>query len=395
MINTNKANLRGFFMSVAVFAMTLVSISAYAAPLKVDGIVKDAQGEPVIGANVVEKGTTNGTITDMNGQFTLNVSQGSTLLVSYLGYKDAEIIANKSNLAVVLQEDSKMLDDVVVTALGIKKERKALGYSMTDVNSEELLRNKNTNVINSLAGKVPGVNITQSSGAAGAGAAIIIRGGNSASEGRDNQPLFVVDGIIYDNSTSVIGNSGTDGSTRSNTTFSNRVMDINPEDIESMTVLKGAAAAALYGSRAADGAIVITTKKGAEGKIQVDYRGKVSASWATKLPTAQTQFGRGTYSKTGVLTTNTYSQWGEALEDNATTYNNITPFFRNGVIADNNISFSGGSKLGSFYLSASNYDQQGIIPGTGYDKTTMRFNGDLHYGRLDIGANVSYSISKN
>lgn len=381
-------------MSVAVFAMTLVSISAYAAPLKVDGIVKDAQGEPVIGANVVEKGTTNGTITDMNGQFTLNVSQGSTLLVSYLGYKDAEIIANKSNLAVVLQEDSKMLDDVVVTALGIKKERKALGYSMTDVNSEELLRNKNTNVINSLAGKVPGVNITQSSGAAGAGAAIIIRGGNSASEGRDNQPLFVVDGIIYDNSTSVIGNSGTDGSTRSNTTFSNRVMDINPEDIESMTVLKGAAAAALYGSRAADGAIVITTKKGAEGKIQVDYRGKVSASWATKLPTAQTQFGRGTYSKTGVLTTNTYSQWGEALEDNATTYNNITPFFRNGVIADNNISFSGGSKLGSFYLSASNYDQQGIIPGTGYDKTTMRFNGDLHYGRLDIGANVSYSISQ-
>lgn len=141
-----------------------------------------------------------------------------------------------------LKEDAQTLNEVVVTAMGIKKEKKALGYAVSDINSEELLKNKNTNVINSLAGKVPGVNITQSSGAAGAGASIIIRGGNSTSEGRENQPLFVVDGIIYDNSTQVVGNSGTDGMTRSNTTYSNRVMDINPEDIETMSILKGAAA---------------------------------------------------------------------------------------------------------------------------------------------------------
>ena len=135
------------------------------------------------------------------------------------------------------------------------------------MDSNELLKNKQTNVVNSLAGKVPGVNVTQSSGAAGAGASIIIRGANSTSEGRDNTPLFVVDGVIYDNSTTVFGNSGTDGMTRSNTTYANRAMDINPEDIETISVLKGAAAAALYGSRAADGAIIITTKKGAEGVV--------------------------------------------------------------------------------------------------------------------------------
>lgn len=160
---------------------------------------------------------------------------------------------------------------------------------------------------------MPGVNITQSSGAAGAGANITIRGGNSTSEGRENQPLFVVDGIIYDNSTTVVGNSGTDGMTRSNTTYSNRVMDINPEDIESMSVLKGAAAAALYGSRAADGVVIITTKKGEEGAVKVDFSSKFSTSWATKLPEAQTQFGRGWYSENGVMTDITYQSWGEKL----------------------------------------------------------------------------------
>src|SRR4029077_16502766 len=176
-------------------------------------------------------------------------------------------------------EASQMVD-VVVTAMGVKKERKALGYSVSELSAAELMKNKNTNVINSLAGKVPGVNVTQFSGAPGAGASITIRGGNSTSDSRQNQPLFVVDGIIYDNSTSVTGNTGTDGLSRSNTTYSNRIMDINPEDIESLSVLKGAAAAALYGSRAADGVVIITTKKGAEGVVKVSVASKLSASWA-------------------------------------------------------------------------------------------------------------------
>src|SRR5690606_5810778 len=269
-----------------------------------------------------------------------------------------------------------------------------LGYSVSELNAAELMKNKNTNVINSLVGKVPGVNITQFSGAAGAGASITIRGGNSTSESRQNQPLFVVDGIIYDNSTTVTGNTGTDGMSRSNTTFSNRIMDINPEDIENLSVLKGAAAAALYGSRAADGVVLITTKKGKEGTVKVDVTSKISTSWANKLPEAQTSFGPGTYSVNGVLTNEgVYSSWGEKLTASDQVYDNIGNFFQNGLIYDNNASVSGGTKNGSFYLSGSNFNQTGIVPNTKFDKTTFRFNGEQKYGRLTLNANVAYSVA--
>lgn len=361
----------------------------------VAGTVTDAAGEPIIGASIVVKGTSRGTVSDADGYFTLSAPQGTTLEVSCIGFEKKTInVPASGKVSVMLNEDSRSLGDVVVTAMGIKKERKALGYSVTDMKADELMKNKNTNVINSLAGKVPGVNITQSSGAAGAGANIVIRGANSTAEGRSNQPLFVVDGIIYDNSTSVVGNSGTDGMTRNATTFSNRVMDINPEDIADISVLKGAAAAALYGSRAADGAIIITTKKGAEGSVKVDYSGKVSASFATKLPEAQKQFGRGAYSDNGVFNDLTYNSWGKAYDGSETLYDNIGNFFRTGAVFDNNVSISGGSKNQSFFLSLSNYNQQGIVRKTGYDKTTVRFNGEQKYGKLTVSANVTYSLSK-
>lgn len=363
--------------------------------ITVAGTVTDAAGEPIIGASIVVKGTSRGTVSDVDGHFTLSAPQGTTLEVSCIGFEKKTIkVPASGKVSVMLSEDSRSLGDVVVTAMGIKKERKALGYSVTDMKADELMKNKNTNVINSLAGKVPGVNITQSSGAAGAGANIVIRGANSTAEGRSNQPLFVVDGIIYDNSTSVVGNSGTDGMTRNATTFSNRVMDINPEDIADISVLKGAAAAALYGSRAADGAIIITTKKGAEGSVKVDYSGKVSASFATKLPEAQKQFGRGAYSDNGVFNDLTYNSWGKAYDGSETLYDNIGNFFRTGAVFDNNVSISGGSKNQSFFLSLSNFDQQGIVRKTGYDKTTVRFNGEQKYGKLTVSANVTYSISK-
>ena len=376
----------------AVVAMLLVCVGLSAQNISVKGTVSDASGQPVPGASVIVKGTQTGTMTDGLGTFSLTAQSGATLEVSCIGYTTVEVAAAPA-LNIVLREDNEFLEESVVTALGIKRERKALGYSVSEVNSDELLKNKNTNVINSLVGKVPGVNITQSSGAAGAGASIIIRGANSAAEGRENQPLFVVDGIIYDNSTSVIGNSGTDGATRNMTTYSNRVMDINPEDIESMSVLKGAAAAALYGSRAADGAIIITTKKGKEGAVRVDLSSKVSVSFPNKLPVAQSQFGRGSYATNGAFTDQTYSSWGQAIT-NERIYDNIGNFFQNGVIYDNNVSVSGGTKNGSFFLSASNYDQTGIVRNTGYDKTTIRFNGEQKYGHLTVGANVSYSIAK-
>ena len=360
---------------------------------RVAGHVMDEAGDPIIGASVQVKGSTGqGTITDVDGNFGFTAPAGATtLVVSYVGMITQEVPVS-ANVRVVLVADNRQLEEVVVTAMGIKKERKALGYSVSDLNSEELLKNKNTNVINSLAGKIPGVNITQSSAAAGAGASITIRGGNSTSEGRENQPLFVVDGVIYDNSTSVVGNSAYDGMTRNSTTFSNRVMDVNPEDIETMSVLKGAAAAALYGSRAADGVIIITTKKGEEGTIKVDVSSKLSTSWATKLPETQTEFGRGYYENNGVFNDLTYQSWGKRITDE-TLYDNIGSFFQNGVIYDNNVSISSGNKNGSFYLSASNYDQTGIVPETGYDKTTFRLNGEQKYGRLTVNANVAYSLS--
>lgn len=228
---------------------------------KITGKVLDAAGEPIIGASVLVKGSGTGAVTDIDGKFSVDATTGSTLVVSFVGYKTQElVVGNATNYVVTLQDDSQALSEVVVTAMGIKKEKKALGYAVQDVNSKELLKNKSANVINSLNGKIAGVNITQSGGAAGAGSQIVLRGGTSLE--RDNQPLFVVDGVIYDNSTAIGGDSGFDGMVRTASSFGNRVMDINPEDVENMSVLKGPAAAALYGSRAAAGVIVITTKKG-------------------------------------------------------------------------------------------------------------------------------------
>jgi ferric enterobactin receptor len=361
----------------------------------VSGTVLSSDNTPVPAATVLLKGEKAGTQTDANGHFSINASRGNTLVISAIGFTSQEIKVGKSStFSIILQRGSGELQEVVVTALGIKKEQRSLGYSVTQLNANELMKNKNTNVINSLAGKVPGVNITQFSGSPGAGASITIRGGTSTSEGRQNQPLFVVDGIIYDNSTTVTGNTGTDGLSRSNTTYSDRVMDINPEDIESLSVLKGAAAAALYGSRAADGVVLITTKKGSEGRVQVDFNSKISTSWADKLPEVQTEFGPGTYSSNGVLTTDgVYSSWGPKIPADSTIYDNIGNFFQHGVIYDNNVNVSGGSKNGSFYLSGSNFKQTGIVPGTGYDKTTFRFNGEQKYGGLTLNANVAYSVA--
>jgi TonB-linked SusC/RagA family outer membrane protein len=170
-------------------------------------------------------------------------------------------------------------------------------------------------------------------------------------------------------------------------------MDINPEDIESLSVLKGAAAAALYGARAADGVVIITTKKGAEGSVKVNVNSKISSSWANRVPEAQTQFGNGIYAGNGVFNTISYNSWGQKITSADTLYDNIGNFFQNGIVYDNNVNVAGGSKNGSFYLSGSNFNQTGIIPKTSFDKTTFRFNGEQRYGRLTLNANVAYSVA--
>ncbi len=387
--------MRKFIALLFSFLLLQAGNHALAQQRTITGTVMSSDNTPVDGASVLIKNKATGTKTSSDGKFSISASPGDILVFSAVGFTTQEIkVGNASSISVTMEKSEEELGEVVVTALGIKKERKALGYSVSDLSAGELMKNKNTNIINSLAGKVPGVNITQFSGSAGAGASITIRGGNSTSESRQNQPLFVIDGIIYDNSTSVTGNTGTDGMSRSNTTFSNRIMDINPEDIESLSVLKGAAAAALYGSRAADGVIVITTKKGAEGATRVNINSKVSTSWANKLPEVQTEFGTGSYATNGVFSDlNSYSSWGQKLTSADTLYDNIGNFFDHGIVYDNNVSLSGGSKNGSFYLSGSDFNQGGIVPNTSYEKTTFRFNGEQKYGRLSMVANAAYSIA--
>ena len=182
--------LQKVLLTLALWA----GVSAVAVAQTANGTVVDTQGQPIPGASVIVKGTTTGTMTDTDGQFSIAARSNAVLEISCIGYASQEVNAG-TGLQIILKEDNEFLEESVVTALGIKRERKALGYSVSEVNSDELLKNKQTNVVNSLAGKVPGVNVTQSSGAAGAGASIIIRGANSTSEGRDNTPLFVVDGI--------------------------------------------------------------------------------------------------------------------------------------------------------------------------------------------------------
>ena len=380
-----------------------VGFTAVAQTGKVRGVVKDANGEPLIGATVMVKGTNNGVSTDASGAFSINAAAGKTLIVSYVGYKSKEVKA-ANGLNVVLESTSTSLDEVVVTALGIKKDKKSLGYAIDDLSSEELMKNKSANALSSLSGKIAGVNITQSSGAAGAGAQIILRGATSVSENRDSQPLFVVDGVIYDNSSSVGGNSGFDGSVNTSTTSSNRVMDINPEDIENMSVLKGPAAAALYGSRAANGVVIITTKKGKAGAVEVNVNAKLVTSWVTNVPKAQTRYKRGyltdeydadgNYTKTSFYN-DSYNSWGEkyAAEDKIYA-NNIDDFFQTGTIWDTNVSVAGGNETGNFFLSGSHYNQGGVIPETKYVKSTFRFNGEQKWKMFTFSANASYSQAR-
>ena len=382
-----------FKLALMTFATMVFSVGAmWAQNSKVTGTVTDKNGEPLAGVYVLVQGTKTGTTTDFNGQFSLNAPNKGSLVFTSMGYTSLTIAINNRNVInAVMQDDAVLLKDVVVTAMGIKKEKKALGYAVQDIKSDEILKNKSSNAINALSGKIAGVSVTQSGGAAGSGADIVIRGGTSLE--RDNQPLFVVDGLVYDNGTNIGGNSGFDGMLRTTTTNNNRVMDINPEDIESMSVLKGPAASALYGSRAAAGVVIITTKKGKAGSVQVNFSSKYSYSWVNRYPEQQNGYTRGVYDQTGaVLTDQVMSSWGAPVTDQ-TMYNNIEDFFRHSKVWDNSVAVSGGNDRGSFYLSGSRYDQDGIIPRTGYDKTTFRFNGDQKYGKFTVGANVAYSVS--
>jgi TonB-dependent SusC/RagA subfamily outer membrane receptor len=261
---------------------------------KVSGTVKDNGGNALPGVSVLVKGTQSGTVTDVDGKFNISVKDDAAVLVfSFIGYKKQEVtVGNQTNMSLTLSEDTEVLETVVVTAMGVSREKKSLGYSVQEVGGESLSETKNTNVVAALSGKVAGVQIKQPSSMGGS-ANILIRG--TSSLGGNNQPLFVIDGVPVDNSTF---NASGQNTGRGGYDYGNLASDINPDDVETMSVLKGAAATALYGSRASNGVILVTTKsgKGRRGKgLGVTFNAGITFSKINKetLPEHQKEYGAG------------------------------------------------------------------------------------------------------
>ena len=249
-------------------------------------------GSPLPGVNVLVKGTQTGTVTDSDGKYSLNVPSASSILVfSFIGYTTIEVeVAERSIVDVTLESDVTQLGEVVVTSFGIEQEKRSLGFSAQNVKGENITQMHQPNIVTALQGQVAGVQITNSGGAPGMSSRIIVRGITSLDPSISNQPLFVVDGIPIDNSTYEVARGGTENTPRG---LSNRAVDINPNDIEAVNVLKGAAATALYGVRAANGAIVITTKKGKAGRVQITASSTLGFDKINKYPSFQDKYGQG------------------------------------------------------------------------------------------------------
>ncbi|MFT6849624.1 MAG: TonB-linked SusC/RagA family outer membrane protein [Sphingobacteriales bacterium] len=389
-----------------------LAFGAYAQK-QLKGTVKSAEsGENLPGVNVVVKGTTTGTVTDYDGNFSLTVpDNANTLVFSYLGFKTVQQPIDRIVYTINLENDALGLDEVVVTSLGVSKQKKALGYAVEEVSAEELTRNNNANIVNSISGKVAGVLVTPTGGAAGAGSSIRIRG--NASLTGNNEPLFVIDGLPIDNSTSYTESSA------AGVDVSNRAIDINSEDVASMTVLKGAAATALYGIRAANGAIIITTKKGKGGSLkapQVSISSSITIDRLNKMHDLQNTYGQGA----GGQTDAGLRSWGAKLDtmywDGATDYSqdkngrligqtaaagnpdarkfspydNVGDFYKDGVTTNNTVSFQAGSDDASYYVSLGNFNQSGITPDNTFERTSIRANGSFK-----ISEKLTSSVSTN
>ena len=364
---------------------------------KVTGVVSDAAGT-IIGASVLEKGTTNGTITDMDGRFELNVKPGATLVISYIGYATKEVKATKGEMKITMEEDEQVLDEVVVTALGIKRERKALGYGVDEVKGESLTKAKETNVINSLAGRVPGLVVSQTASGPSGSTRVILRGSTEMTG--NNQPLYVIDGVPLDNTN--YGSAGQYGGYD----LGDGISSINPDDIESMSVLKGPAASALYGSRASHGVILITTKKANDKeKFSVEYNGTLTIdTQLSKWDDIQQTYGMGSngiYAIDAVSNTNT--SWGPKADgSNMLKYfdgverpyliipDNTAGFFRTGLTATNTAVISSSSGKTGVRFSYTNMTNRDIVPETNMSRNTFNLRANTTLAKVDLDFSVNY-----
>ena len=360
--------------------------------VRVSGQVLDSKGQPVVGASVIVRGTTVGVSTDAEGRFSLEVpapAASQVLEISYLGYETASIpVGSRTSFAVTLQESSSEIESVVVTALGIKRQEKALSYNVQQVGAEELTTVKDANFMNSLAGKVAGVTINTSSSGVGGATKVVLRGNKSISQ--SSNALYVIDGIPMYN---FGGGGGTEFDSRGAT---ESIADLNPEDIESMSVLTGAAAAALYGSEAANGAVMITTKKGQSGALKVTLSSNTEFLNPFVLPEFQNRYGTGL---NGTSSGSKIYSWGERLNP-ASSYG-YTPndFFETGHVYTNSVTVSGGTDRNQTYFSAASVNSDGIIPNNEYDRYNFTFRNTSYFLkdklRLDASASYIYQQDQN
>lgn len=398
-----KKNL--LFKSLAVLLLLFSGVGAYAQQVTVSGKVTgsdDGLGIPSV--NVRVKGTTSqGTVSDADGNYEIVTSEGATLVFSFIGYTAKEVVVgNQTTINVVLVPESTALEDVVVTAFGVEREKKALGYSMTAVGGEEVSQIKAQNPINSLAGKVAGVVVSPGTFGPGSSTRVIIRGNNSLTG--NNQPLYVIDGVPMNDSS--FGSSNSDvASEFSRNDYGNGISDINPDDIESISVLKGPNAGALYGSRASNGVILITTKKGTQNRgLGVSVTSNYLSQTPMLLPEFQNQYGQGTNGNP-LLTTG--ASWGGALDGSSQPYytgenrpyspqtGNIENFFRTGSSFVNTIAIDGGNEKASARFSYTNTDSKSILPNSGIKKNNFNLRAFTRLtDKFSLDSKVSYSVTE-
>jgi len=379
---------------LALLAGLLAYSSINAQSRGIDGTVTDEKKQPVSFASVIIKGTSKGTSTAQDGSFKLDVAPGATLLIRAVGYTIKEIpVGNEQHFNITLTENASDLNEVVVTALGVKKEKRNLTFSAQEVKSDEILRAKEPNVLNALTGKVAGVQITSSSGMPGSSARIVIRGITSISG--ENQALIVMDGVPINNDES--------GSTYNGGPGSNRLADIDPATIENINVLKGAAATALYGSAGARGVVLITTKRGTAGRKPVVTLSSGLSFENTIFPDRQYTYAQGDQ---GVyidgVTRKASTSWGPRIDtltvngQKVKAHNPLKEFFRTGVTSNSTVSVSGGNAASNYFMSYSYFDQKGTIPKTSYARHTVftKYNTQI-LDKLNATFQLTYSTAKN
>jgi TonB-linked SusC/RagA family outer membrane protein len=369
--------------TVPIFLLIMgLSIQLSAQSRVIKGMVSSAEGDPLIGANVTVKGATTGTITNLDGKYQINAETGDVLIFSYVGFEEKEFSVGEADVIDVVLGLGVSLDEVVVTALGVSREKKALGYAVDQIGSETINNSGKNDIVGALQGRVAGISIQNSSGAPGAGSSVVIRGMTSLDPNRSTRPLYIIDGIEVSDDVDIAPAkpSGADyGQASNNATqgsVSNRIMDINPDDIASMSVLKGAAATALYGVRAANGVIIINTKKGQAGKPTININFGMGINQVNRYPKTQSDFIDGNRSTTLARSGYFWDTWGPIKyeETDVTTYNPYSSFYQTGNNTSFGASLMAGTDRFNYRISAGRNNSEGVVPFSYYNKTNFSLN---------------------